>query len=270
MDTMRLAIFSAFPQELKCILKNFKPIKNLRRHPFSTFLTKYLNSEIILVQTGMGTRNAEAAMKYILEEYGPDFILSIGFGGALYDGALIGDLVWASRVILVPEDILKGLIPSSYNMESYLLEVPDAGEIFSKLSEKVSMKEGCILTCERYIKKSEIKKHLSKDLSFPVCDMETFFLAKLSVNQGLPFFAVRSITDRADEEIPPEFLYVTDESRKYKLSRALSLILSKPKLIKDVIRTGRASTIASNNLWLVVKALTEIIEDSLRQDHRES
>jgi nucleoside phosphorylase len=259
MDTMRLAVFSAFPHELKCIVKNFKPIKNLRRHPFSTFLTKYLNSEIILVHTGMGTRNAETALKYILKEYSPDFILSIGFGGALYDGALIGDLVWASRVILVSEDVLKGSPLASYNMESYLLEVPDAREIFSRLSGKVSMHEGCILTCERYIKKSEIKKHLSKDLSFPVCDMETFFLAKLSIEQGLPFFAVRSITDRADEEIPPEFFGVTDESGRYRLFRALSLILSKPGLIKDVIRTGRSSSIASNNLWHLVKTIIEIM-----------
>jgi nucleoside phosphorylase len=259
MDTMRLAIFSAFPHELKCIVKNFKPIKNLRRHPFSTFLAKYLNSEIILVQTGMGTRNAEAALKYTLEEYDPDFILSIGFGGALYDGALIGDLVWASRVILIPEDILNGLRPSSYNMESYLLEIPDTGEIFTKLSGRVNMHKGCILTCERYMKKSEVKKYLSKDISFPVCDMETFFLAKLSIEQRLPFFAVRSITDRSDEEIPSEFLGVTDESGKYKLFRALSLILSKPWLIKDVIRTGRSSGIASTNLWHLVKAIIEIM-----------
>jgi nucleoside phosphorylase len=245
MNARRLAIFSAFPHELKCIAKNLKPIKKLSRHPFITFLTKYLNSEIILVHTGMGTRNAEAAFKYIFEEYRPDFILSIGFGGALYDGALIGDLVWASRVILVPEYVL--------------LEVPDAGEIFSRLSGKVSMHEGCILTFEKYMKKSGVKKYLSNDLSFPVCDMETFFLAKPSIEQGLPFFSVRSITDRSDEEIPSEFLGVTDESGKYKLSRALGLILSKPWLIKDVIRTGRASAIASNNLWHFVKAVIEII-----------
>jgi nucleoside phosphorylase len=245
MNTGKLAIFSAFPHELKCIAKNLKPIKNLRRHPFSTFLTKYLNSEIILVHTGMGARSAEAAFKYVLEEYSPDFILSIGFGGALYDGALIGDLVWASRVILFPEDVF--------------LEVPDAGEISKRLSGKVSMHEGCILTFEKYMKKSEVKKHLSNDFSFPVCDMETFFLAKLSIEKRLPFFAVRSITDRADEDIPSEFLSVTDESGRYKLSRALSLIISRPKLIKDIFRTGRASAIASNNLWHLVKAMIEII-----------
>jgi hypothetical protein len=89
--------------------------------------------------------------------------------------------------------------------------------------------------------------------------METFFLAKLSVEQGLPFFAVRSVTDRADEELPIEFLCVTDKSGKYKLSRALSLILSKPKLIKDIVRTGRSSSIASTNLWHLVKAMIEIM-----------
>ncbi len=255
---MRLSIFSAFPQEIKCILKNFKPKKSLKRHSLTLFFTEYSSKEIIVVQTGMGTRNAETAMKYILEEHSPDFVLSLGFGGALYDGASAGDLIYANRVFLIPENFMEEKTASTLR-DLYSKEIPNVREIVSKLSGKVSMHEGCILTFERYIKKSEIKKYLSKDLSFPVCDMETFFLAKLSIEQGLPFLAVRSVTDRADEEIPPEFLNVTDGSGKYKLSRALSLILSKPKLIKDVIRTGRASAIASNNLWHLVKVIVEIM-----------
>jgi nucleoside phosphorylase len=256
---MKLAIFSAFPQELKCILKNFKPKSSFKKHPLTLFFTEYSSKEIIVVQTGMGTRNAKAAIKYVLEKHSPDFVLSIGFGGALYNGASAGDLIYANRVFLIPENVLEKPMTLFNYRELFSQEIPDVREIVSKLSEKVSMHEGCILTFEKYKKKSEIKKNLSKDLSFPVCDMETFFLAKLSVEQGLPFFAVRSVTDRSDEEIPPEFLYVTDESGKYKLSRALSLILSKPKLIKDVIRTGRASAIASNNLWHLVKAIIEIM-----------
>ena len=254
---MRLSIFAAFPQEFRCILKNFKPKKSLKINSFSLFFTKYSSKEIVLIQTGIGTRNAEAALKYVLEEHRPDIVLSIGFGGALYDGASAGDLIYANRVVFIPESFKEEKNVSNLGDLSSK-EVPNVREIVSKLSEKVSMHEGCILTLERYIKKSEIIKYLSKDLSFPVCDMETFFLAKLSIEQGIPFLAVRSVTDRFDEEIPPEFLSVTDESGRYKLSRALGLIL-KPRLIKDIIRTGRASAKASKNLYHLVKAVIEII-----------
>jgi hypothetical protein len=108
------------------------------------------------------------------------------------------------------------------------------------------------------MKKSEIKKALPR-LPLPVCDMETFPLAKLSMRKGLPFFAIRSITDRADEEIPLELLDVSDESGQYKLSRALRLILSRPKLISEIAKLGRNSRIASNSLWHAVKTLVETL-----------
>ncbi len=265
---MRVAIFSAFPHELKYIFKNFTITKKLKKYPFHIFFTKYSLSEIILVQTGMGTHNAEASLKYILGEYSPNCILSLGFGGALYDGAIVGDLIWASKVFLIPESALEKSgfnflksegIDSCYAWKQCLLEIPDAGEIFSKLSDKIVMHEGCILTLEKWMKKSEIKKMLPEELPFPVCDMETYFLADFSINRGLPFFAVRSITDRVDEEIPRELLNVSDETGNYRLSRALRLLLGNPELIPASMKLGRNSNIAAKNLWPVVKSLVEIL-----------
>jgi adenosylhomocysteine nucleosidase len=248
---MRLAIFSAFPQELKYIVKNFTIMKKLKKYPFHIFFTKYSSSEIILVQTGIGTHNAENSLKYILGEYSPDCILSLGFGGALYDGATVGDLIWASKVLLIPE--------STVEKSQYLLEIPNSREIFSKLSDKIVMHEGCALTLEKWMKKSEVKKMLPRELSIPICDMETFFLAKLSVQKGLPFFAVRAITDLSNEEIPRDLLGVSDKSGNYRFSRALFLLLCKPKLIPGMIKLGRNSKVAAKNLWPVVKSLVEIL-----------
>jgi adenosylhomocysteine nucleosidase len=264
---MRLEIFSAFPQELKHMRENLKIIESLRKGPFNIFFAEYSSKEVVLVQTGMNIHNANPTLEYILEEHCPDLILSLGFGGALYDGALVGDLVWASRVVFIPEGILEGEThtflmsegeETFYRHEPYILEVPGVREIVSRLS-KVTMHEGCILTLERWMKKSEIKNIITQELSRPVCDMETFPLAKLSMQRGLPFFAVRSITDQADEEIPLELLDISDESGNYRFSRALRLIVCKPKLIPDIIKLGRNSKIASKNLWHVVESLLEIL-----------
>jgi nucleoside phosphorylase len=256
---LRLAIFSAFPQEIKRIVKNFKPAKSFERRPLTLFFFEYAAREIILVQAGMGARNAEAALEYVFEEHKPDFVLSIGFGGALYAGASAGDLIGAARVFLIPENIEEKPNAALNCLDSYSLEIPGSGEIINKLSGKVDIKEGCILTLGRYMKKSGIKNRLPADISFPVCDMETFFLAKLALKLELPFFAVRSITDRADEEIPPEFLRVTDESGNYSRFRALRLLLYKPQLMKDIIKIGRNSGLASNNLWHAVRSIIEVL-----------
>jgi hypothetical protein len=52
---------------------------------------------------------------------------------------------------------------------------------------------------------------------------------------------------------------VTDESRKYELSRALGIILSRPNLLAAAITLGRNSTIAAKRLYACVNLLTEIL-----------
>lgn len=244
---MRLATFSALPQELRSSLHNLGARKVSGTHPFPFFSAHYSSCEILFVQTGIGLRNAEAALKYTLQEHRPDFVLSVGFGGALYGGADIGDLIWPSRVLLVDGGVTETIVLSG------------AVETADKVSKKVSMREGSLLSLARRIKKSEINKALFRELPFPVCDMETFTMAKMSVESGLPFFSIRSITDLADEEIPPAFFDVVDESGTYRLSRALMLLLRNPRLLPDSIKLGRSSRIASRNLWHAVRYLIETL-----------
>ena len=240
---MRLAIFSAFPQEIRRVVKEIKAVRS-PEGPFPLFFGKYSSNEIIVALTGMGGRNAETAFGCVLKAYTPDLALSIGFGGALYDGAEIGEIVWGSRLFLVREGIAEPL------------ELSHSGDVLRRLPTTLAMREGAIFTLEGLTKKSRIKKILPADLPFPVSDMETFYLAKLAAKTGLPFSALRSITDRADEEIPPEFLAVSDESGQYRLSRALGLLF-KPRLLKDIAKIGRNSFIASNNLWHAVRSIIE-------------
>lgn len=244
---MKLAVFSAFPHELRHIFKKVGIVQNERIYPFEIAIVRHASHEIILVQTGVGAHNTEAAFTSVFKEFTPDFILSAGFGGALYDDATIGELICASKILLIKDHAVDSL------------ELPNSKEIINRLSGKITLHEGCILTIDRWMKKSELKKILPHGLVFPVCDMETFFLAKLSAQKALPFFAARSITDLSDEDIPYEFLGVSDESGTYRLSRALRLLFRKPWLIPHSIKLGINSSIASKNLWHMVKTLIEIL-----------
>lgn len=243
---MRLAIFSAFPHEIRPLIKNLNAVRIPKTLPFTLFLAPCASGEVIVVQTGIGTRNAEDSLNHVVKEHSPTIILSSGFAGALYDSAAIGELIWASRVILVNGGVRE------------TLDLPDRDHVFRRLSQKITLREGSIITLERWMKKPEIKRALSGPLPFPVCDMETFPLAKASLKKGLPFVALRSITDRSHEEIPPELLGVSDESGHYRLSRALNVLLRNPSLIPSAISLGKNSAIASRNLWRAVKAFIEL------------
>ena len=250
---MKLAFFSAFPQELTYIIKNLRA-ERVRNSPFIIWSAHAASKEIIIVRSGMGTLNAEAAWNYVNEGYHPDYIISAGFGGALYHGARIGDLIAASGVLLYPDSG-----EETADRHRNYLEVPGAKDVMRKMTCADTVQEGSILTLRHRLNKTEIEKELLQGLSFPVCDMETFPLAKLSIREGLPFFAIRAVTDRAHEEIPHELFDVTDAYGNYSLSRALRIILGNPALIPSSIRTGSNARLASRKLCRAAKELIRVL-----------
>ncbi len=192
-------------------------------------------------------QNAEMALNCIFKKSRPDYILSVGFGGALYKGALPGDLIWASKIF--------SLIQSS--IES--VEIPGADNTLRKLSGKVILQEKSIITLDRWMPKSEIEKILPRDFSSLVCDMETYPLARLAIREGIPFFVIRSITDLFDEDIPQALLDVCDKAGNYSFLKALRLLLRRPNLVPMSIRLGRNSSRASKNLALAVISLIDVL-----------
>ena len=253
---MRLAILAAFPQELRKITKNLNAAKDARRCQFNIYRATHLSTEIILVTTGIGAANAEAALRHIHGEFGPEFILSIGYGGALHEGAAIGDLVWGSKFILMPE-LIDEETGNTSNSEH--LEISGNEKIFSKLMNTISIREGDIVTLRSLMKKSDIMRVLPGELRNPVCDMETFPLALFCLETGLRFAAIRSITDLQSEDIPPELSGISDNSGKYSLFCALRTLISKPKLLPSVVRLARNSKKASQNLCYFVESFLETL-----------
>jgi len=259
---MIVALFAAFPQELKHIRKNHSSTQNPENRPFS-LEGKHPPCDVIAVQTGIGAANAESAFQRVLQERRPDIVLSAGFGGALYEDAGIGDIVWSSRSFLIRGDrtrehehILEDAIPDSA-LGRRLKEV---------LCKRTAAREGSIITLSEMMKKSKIKEMIPGDLPFPVCDMETFYIAKLSHQNGVPFLAVRTITDRLDEDVPPALLAVTDETGHYRFSWALGLLLTKPRLIPASVRLGINAARASKNLGKAVDSLVEILSAFTRRE----
>ena len=240
---MRVILFSAFPQELREILKRIRIIETRREGLFDVFLADYSSHEVIVVRAGIGIRNAELALDYVFKHHTPDVVISLGFGGALYTGAFIGEVILATRVLLVTDSVTN------------ILDLEHCKEMLSRLSGKVAIREGSVLTLDMWRKKSEVREMVTAEIPFPVCDMETFPLAKRSQDDGVRFFAIRAITDRGHEDIPYELLNVSDESGHYRVSRALTLLLSRPRLIPDSIKLGVRSYIAGKSLWRATSTL---------------
>lgn len=262
---MKIALFAAFPQELKYIRNDAVTLTKSQDYPYQIFLNTYKACDIIAVETGMSTANIQAAFKHVLAAYRPDIILSIGFGGALYYKVDIGELVLASRYFsMTREGVIE--LPRLFSGHANSGRSLNCGALLTKLQQRILIKEGSSVTLSAWMAKSKLKACMPGDAAFPVCDRETIHLAKMSHNNNLPFFAIRSITDTLDQDIPEELFGVIDGNGNYRLSRALGLLISRPFLIPDSIRLGRNAALASKNLWEAVKAFVEALPGPIPDD----
>jgi len=245
---MKILVTGALPHELKPFLKHLKPQGQLPAGVFRVTQTTYLSHEIMLAITGIGIHNAEDTVKSVLDVLNADFLLSIGFAGALSEGVRIGDLVAATSVSLVSGNSMK---------ETVLIS--DERGLLNRVGGNVAARAGSFFTLEKLMEKKAVRHFVPGDAAYPVCEMETFPLAVIALERQMPFLAVRSITDLADEEIPPEFVELVDSSGQHQSARAVGLLLRKPRLIPLAARLAARSHKAAEALWLAFDALAHAL-----------
>ncbi|MBZ0157511.1 MAG: hypothetical protein K8I29_15035 [Alphaproteobacteria bacterium] len=252
---MRIALLAAYPQELRYAVSELRAVAK-NRHPFLWYSAKHLSLEIDLVQTGMGLHRARAALCRLLEMKTPDLVISVGFCGALYENAAIGDLIQGTRVLLCRDEGKRAFLPA----EQQLLLAPGAAFPGAGIQGEIpGTTGGCIITLSRRVRKGELKKILTADMVAPVCDMETYALARLSQQRALPFLALRAVTDLHHEDIPEAFFGTVDDSGMYRTTRAFGLLLLRPGLIPSALRLGKASSLAAKNLWRGLRTVIETL-----------
>ncbi len=254
----KVLICAANPQELKFIRRDLSKTKGEKSSNGAVFSFQTKSSKITLLRTGIGTLNSESSLESLLRELHPDFILSLGFGGALYEGLAAGDLIWASRVFFISDKFSGRGTPEISD-----IFLPEAKKIADGLAGSISYREGCILTLEHFVRKDEIRKILPDGISFPVCDMETFVLARTALEGGIPFFAARAVSDTAFQEIPRELLDAHDISGNIAYFWLLKSVLQRPGLVKDIVWLGRNSRKAAKNLAALAESFLDIVARKL-------
>ena len=237
----------AVPREFRAAARLLGRKTRLSGLPFRTLRFRHPAHTVLAAETGVGVESAGRVFLRIMESEKFDAAVSIGYCGALTPDADIGDLLWASRVCLV----------HSCRLET--LSLPDPGGLFKSLSHSLPIRPAVFFTLAGPMMKREVVPLVAAGTPLPVCDMETFALAKHSVAAGLPFIAIRSVSDRHDEDIPFDPRAVCDASGTYSPYRAVRLFLSRPGLLPAALRLGRSSKRASRSLAQAMDALLKAL-----------
>jgi nucleoside phosphorylase len=245
---MKLLILAAFPRELRKTVRMAGGGTRIHGHPFRALHVRHPAHALTVVETGLGVENAGRVFLGALQAGRPDAVISLGYCGALSHDAAVGDLIWASRIHLVDGERIE------------TLSLPQNRRLLEALCLRLPIRAGTFLTLKEWKKKRELARFAVSGMPLPVCDMETFGLARLSLQRKLPFFAIRAVSDEAGVELAFDPLSVCDDAGTYRLTRALRLFLTHPRLLAQAAKLRGRSKIASAHLALAVRALLEVLQ----------
>lgn len=208
---MKAGIIGAMEPEV-AILK--AKLENYCEHQFAgyTFFSGSIaETEVVLVQSGIGKVASALATLLMIDKFQPDFIVNTGSAGGFEQSLKVGDIVISSEVRHHDADVtafgyeigqLPGM-PAAFIPHPTLVKAAQAG--INKL-EGIQTLTGLITTGDTFMTKDDdIAKARANFPTMAAVEMEGAAIAQTCHQLNMPFVVIRSMSDIAGKESPTSF-----------------------------------------------------------------
>lgn len=199
---MRVGVIGPSEDEIKSFI-DVCHIKKIETKAMITFHSgKYKDIEIVTLYCGVCKVNAAIAAQILIDKFDITHIIVSGVAGAIDKRLSIGDTVIATEVAYhdVADEILTEYHPWMesiyFKSDNEIVKLCEKFIDTNKFNQKIFF--GKIVTGEAFITDNGRKEII--DRFNPLCvDMETASIAHVCYANGVPFIAIRSITDTNEE-----------------------------------------------------------------------
>ncbi len=166
--------------------------------------------EIFFVLCGIGKVNAAAAAAFLVAQ-GISYMISSGLSGGL-SGIGRNDVTIGSRYIEHDFDLTPlGFAPAEKPQEQYIYNADERlAEIFKEVCPHALT--GVMVSGDCFVSGEEKKKMLTEAFAAMSCDMESAAVASVCFKAGVPFVAVRRISDDAGEDAVASYREMNDKA----------------------------------------------------------
>jgi adenosylhomocysteine nucleosidase len=215
---MRTAIVSAMHQELSAVL-TLLPDERKQAVAGREFWVGHLHGqEVVAVLSRIGKVAAATTATVLIERFHVDRIVFTGVAGGLARGVNRGDVVVADAFL--QHDLDASPIFPRYEVPLYGTDrfaTDDAlteqlAHAVRKALHGTHLHRGLVVSGDRFV--SSAAESQAMQLALPealAVEMEGAAFAQVCRDYGVPFAAVRTISDRADDEAHGDFLSFIDE-----------------------------------------------------------
>jgi adenosylhomocysteine nucleosidase len=221
---MTTVILSALPEE-QAGLHELLQGKEIIRHAGRDFWCGQLSGQqVVLAQSGIGKVAAATTATVLAERFGVQRIVFTGVAGGLAAQVRVGDVVVGSAYLqhdmdaspIFPKYEAPGYQRARFTADAHLLAIVleaayavdtwTTGSFGLKNGSKPVIHQGLIISGDRFVSTTAESTALQAALPDALCvEMEGAAVAQVCCDYALPFVAIRSISDRADDNAHQDF-----------------------------------------------------------------
>lgn len=215
---MRTAIVSAMHQELAAVLA-LMPDERKQVHAGREFWAGHLHGQdVVAVLSRIGKVAAATTATALIERFAVDRIVFTGVAGGLAPGVDRGDVVVADSFL--QHDLDASPIFPRYEVPLYgTSRFETDPQLTAALAQAVAaalpgtrLHRGMVASGDRFVATTAESRALQAALPEALAvEMEGAAIAQVCRDYGVPFAAVRTISDRADDEAHGDFLRFIEE-----------------------------------------------------------
>ncbi|HEU4760263.1 MAG TPA: hypothetical protein VFT91_09825 [Dehalococcoidia bacterium] len=252
-----IAVFAAMRLEVEPLLRRLEAQERRQVGPFLASVGTLSGRPLLVCCTGAGPRAGEAAAS-LLDAYAPEAVLSVGLGGALSPECRVGDIVLGEWVHRGEPGASGPRQQPAVRSDGRLLARAQRG------AENAGLRHwtGGSLTMARVVGEREDKAALRLASGLDVVEMESYWVGRAARDAGVPFLAVRAISDGADERLP-EIPVDIGPQGELRVARVLLFALSRPVEVPVLLRTAVYARRAVRRLTRFLEAFLEAFEAPL-------
>lgn len=215
---------------------------------------------LVLVQGGVGRKNAVKAANCLLESIKVDLLISAGVAGGIRHGLNVGDLVVAESVGHSNQCDFDG---EELQLESDYVCNKEVFQLAMQVSKGMKMKFhfGSLLTVDKVISCASTKKRIGEQNPFLAVEMESAAVAEVAYGKGVKFAAIRSISDDIDDDLHLDYDSIMSDEGKVKVTSIALEVLKNPQKLSLLRRLNKQTKTAAKSLALFMSELIPVIYD---------
>jgi adenosylhomocysteine nucleosidase len=217
---MTLAILSALADEQRGLIEQlYLPRQTL--HAGRAFWQGQLHGHsVVLALSRIGKVAAATTATALIEKFGASHIVFTGVAGGVGQGVQVGDLVVARQLIQHDLDV-SPLFPRYevpfYGQSCFTADPELTAMLLKACREAVAalqlartVHHGLLASGDQFVNSVQITRQMCSDLALAghdalAVEMEGAAVAQVCHDYGVPFAAVRTISDRADDSAHVDF-----------------------------------------------------------------